>query len=300
MQCMSPIRVRGQLMPCGRCPACMRNKSNQWVFRMNEEMKVSNHVYFFTLSYRDEDLPMACYVPEKRVFPCVSRRDIQLFLKRLRKNLEVSFKYHIVAEYGPNTLRPHYHGMIFSQYVILQEDVLSAWQHQDLVYKTFDETFDRNAAGYCAKYLGKIPFLPDYIKNSDRIYRPFTLCSKGLGLTYLETNPQLVSKKVDQLEDFVVLDGRRQAMPRYYANKLFPIDKEGIENRESLHYQLKLRKAKLRYDIERKRYLQFCKTYKFVIDSVESIDKWNDHKKMICSDAWRQAFKKFKNKKEKL
>lgn len=52
---------------------------NEWVFRLNEEFKISPYAYFFTLTYRDEDLPFICEVEHKMEFPCLSHRDIQLF-----------------------------------------------------------------------------------------------------------------------------------------------------------------------------------------------------------------------------
>lgn len=300
MQCMSPIRVKGQFMPCGRCPACMRNRSNEWTFRLNEELKISSYSYFFTLTYRDEDLPVSCYVPDKREFYSLCKRDVQLFLKRLRK-MGYKFKYHIVGEYGPNTLRPHYHGMLFSQSPVLEEDLLKAWSHSDLTYKVFEPAFGRSAAGYCAKYLSKIPFLPKFILDSDRSVKPFTMCSKGLGLIYLEVNPQLVHKKISQLEDFVVLDGIKYSMPRYYRNKLFPYSKPelGKEDKDSLHARYKLRKQEfqvLREELAFNKYLERTNQ----IDCDQARINWLEYKDMIRKDAWRRAFNKYKNKKESL
>lgn len=54
-------------------------------------------------------------------FGVVSKYDVQCFLKRVRKKLskiyesktESQFRYFISSEYGPSTLRPHYHGIFF-------------------------------------------------------------------------------------------------------------------------------------------------------------------------------------------
>lgn len=54
-------------------------------------------------------------------FATVSKKDIQNFLKRLRKKIdnlnipqnEKKIRYYIASEYGPTTLRPHYHGILF-------------------------------------------------------------------------------------------------------------------------------------------------------------------------------------------
>lgn len=269
----------------------MRNKQNDWVFRLTEEFKVSPFAYFFTLSYRDDDLPNICSLDPKKEFPCLSRRDIQLFLKRLRKNSKVKLKYHIVGEYGPNTMRPHYHGLFFSFQPLDLEQIMKAWTHQDLIYKVFEPAISTAAAGYVSKYLCKTPFLPDYIKNSDRSVRPFTMCSNGLGLTYLETNSQLVNLKKSQLQDFVVIDGRKQSMPRYYRSKLFT-DEE--------RHELSSRKELKVSEDNIKEFSQFCKDRNLDEYDDQSFRKFELYKKMIRNDAWRQAFKKYKQKKEAL
>lgn len=272
----------------------MRNKQNEWVFRLNEEMKVSPYTYFITLTYRDDDLPFACYVPEKRCFPCVSRRDIQLFLKRLRKKTKVKFKYHIVSEYGPETLRPHYHGLLFCQNFIDSADILVSWNHQDLVNNCVEFANSRSAIGYVTKYLCKTPFLPSFLRYSERDYKPFTLCSKGLGLTYLETNPQLVNKIIKQSEDFVILDGRKQVMPRYYRDKIY--------TDEDTHTAMVERKQKLSDEVNQRMYESWCKKHNYTPSFWYIDTRYKDYQSAIRKDQWRKAYKnsKYNKNKEKL
>lgn len=60
---------------------------------------------FLTLTYEDEQLP-----PLNTLVP----RDLQLFLKKLRKKMEPKrFRYFGVGEYGDQTQRPHYHVALF-------------------------------------------------------------------------------------------------------------------------------------------------------------------------------------------
>lgn len=266
----------------------MRNRQNEWVFRLNEEFKVSPYAYFFTLTYRDDDLPLACLIDGRKVFPCVCKRDIQLFLKRLRKNTKVKFKYHICAEYGPTTFRPHYHGLLFSQEQISQDDVLKAWSKSDLVYNVFEPMNSRSAAGYVTKYISALPFLPDFIKNSERIYRPFSLCSKGLGLSFLEMNAQLVDKKIKQLEDFVVLDGVKYPMPRYYRDKLFPV------SNPDLHSKLVSVKIERNLNKSLEDMISFCNERNIDPYLDSSMALYKSHLKEVRKDSWRKALSKHK------
>lgn len=287
-------------MPCGRCPSCLRNRQNEWVFRLNEELRISPYSYFITLTYRDEDLPyFLCNLELHSEIPTLSKRDVQLFLKRLRKNLKTTIKYHIVGEYGPETLRPHYHGLIFSQSEISQNDLLNAWQHQDLQYKVFEPCYGRSAAGYVTKYICQVPFLPDHLKLLPRLYKPFSISSHGLGLTYLECNKSIVDKKLSQLEDFVVLDGKKLPMPRYYRNKLFPsvhntsLTRVFLPDIQTKCEIVKQKRYELQYNIEEKRYKNYLFKHNLQ-DTEESRLKYEDYKEVLRKDSWRKAYKNSK------
>lgn len=72
----------------------------------------TQHTYsaFLTLTYRDEDLPIS----KQSGLPTLSPRDLQLWLKKLRKALSpVKVRFFAVGEYGTETQRPHYHVMLF-------------------------------------------------------------------------------------------------------------------------------------------------------------------------------------------
>lgn len=104
MQCRKPILVKGGYVPCGKCPNCLANQRQEWVFRLRSEYLNSKFALFVTLTYDPEHYPATG----------TCKRDVQLFLKRLRKACgNKSFRYYIVSEYGDNTCRGHYHG-IFS------------------------------------------------------------------------------------------------------------------------------------------------------------------------------------------
>lgn len=291
MQCLSPINIRGHLMPCGKCPNCMRNRQNDWVFRLNEEYKVSPYSYFITLTYRDADLRFACYVPDKMVFPCLSHDDIKLFFKRLRKNTKAKLKYHLCGEYGPNTFRPHYHALIFSQTKLDVIDIQKAWKHHDVLFNVFEPMYGSACAGYVTKYLTKKCFLPDFIMKSERCYRPFIQCSKGLGLTFIESNPQMYIVAKTMLQDYVVYDGRKQPMPRYYKYKIFTDEERNImqlRNEEKIS-------AKRESD-----YQEFLE--KNHIDDCDEVrvNVYPAYRKMLYKDALRRQLKKYKQKNEKI
>ena len=156
MQCMSPILVshsdgKGTTIrtpvPCGKCYACLSRNRSQWAFRLQKEQRYSECSHFVTLTYDDSQLE---YNDEG--YPVVSKRDVQLFLKRLRKQYKgVKIRYFITSEYGPQTQRPHYHGILFNipgSVEDVTKGISQAWQHGFVSIGSVTEA----SINYCAKY----------------------------------------------------------------------------------------------------------------------------------------------------
>lgn len=112
----------------------------------------------------------------------LSKRDFQLFIKRLRYYFQecdqgALLRYFIGAEYGPETLRPHGHMLLFF------DSRRCADQIQELLSKSwsygavYDPHFvSGSAASYCASYINSVGLLPKiYLHKS---IRPFSMFSK--------------------------------------------------------------------------------------------------------------------------
>ena len=94
-------------------------------------------------------------------FNSVRVEDVQRWLKRnrtrsKRSNPEFDFSYFLSSEYGPRTLRPHYHGILFG---VTKDDVRSwfrDWQEHFGEIVDFDD-LDTTKGGlsYVAKYCSK-------------------------------------------------------------------------------------------------------------------------------------------------
>ncbi|MDE5972064.1 MAG: hypothetical protein K2G94_04895, partial [Muribaculaceae bacterium] len=106
-------------VPCGKCVACLQKRRMNWAFRLEKEKLNSSSALFITLTYDNAFLPL-----DKDGLAHVSKRDCQTFLKRLRRNVEremlklgkesPSLRYILSSEYGSQTLRPHYHLLLFN------------------------------------------------------------------------------------------------------------------------------------------------------------------------------------------
>lgn len=101
---------------CRQCVGCRLKRSRDRALRCQHEASLYTHNCFITLTFNDESL-------YKRDDPyTLDVRDIQLFMKRLRKRYdgitEIHGKYPIrqyhCGEYGDKNMRPHYHLCIFN------------------------------------------------------------------------------------------------------------------------------------------------------------------------------------------
>ena len=152
-------------------------------------------------------------------FGVVCKKDIQNFLKRLRWRIskipnitkdESKIRYYISSEYGPTTLRPHYHGIIFfdSKKILdkIKSLIVMSWgkyerqQGERNRFKfrpfacpsiTFDyiKLCDPNTAYYVASYVAGNANLPKVLQLRET--KPFHAQSK---------NPVIGSYKVDKQE----------------------------------------------------------------------------------------------------
>ncbi len=103
---------------CGQCVGCRLERSRQWANRLLMELEYHDSAYFVTLTYDDDHVPLAPYsdpdTGEAFFAMSLMKRDFQLFMKRLRFSFsDDSIRFFASGEYGPSTLRPHYHAIIF-------------------------------------------------------------------------------------------------------------------------------------------------------------------------------------------
>lgn len=123
-----------------------------------------------------------------------SKRDLQLFIKRLRKNVSKKtnerLRYYAVSEYGPKTFRVHYHLMLFFDQKdtseIIQQAVRSCW-----TYGRVDTSFSRGSvASYVASYVNSRSTLPGLYSKCAA--SPFSLHSTHFALSFYKDKREKV------------------------------------------------------------------------------------------------------------
>lgn len=202
-------------LPCGKCPYCFKRRVSNWSFRLIQEDKNSLSSLFITLTYDNKNIPLTM-----SNYMTLRKRDIQLFMKRLRKVNKMKLKYYLCGEYGGKTMRPHYHIILFNADI---KTIQPAWNLGQVHYGKVSEA----SVGYTLKYISKETKIPVH-KNDDRL-KEFSLMSKGLGKNYL-TDSMIRWHKEDLINRMYcnLNDGKKISMPRYYKDKMYNYEERGI------------------------------------------------------------------------
>lgn len=213
-------------LPCGQCIGCRLERSRQWAVRLMKEFRLHDKACFLTLTYDDAHLPR---LPNG--LPTLVLEDVQLFFKRLRKQLSPNpLRFFQCGEYGEETFRPHHHVVLFGEDFgmdrVRVEDSRSGFpQYTSAVLSkswgngrcTISEVSFESAA-YVARYcLKKVTG-----KNSDDFYKgrkpEFVTMSRrpGIGSGYFE-------EYVDEIyahDEVIPAIGRPPGLPPKYFDRL--------------------------------------------------------------------------------
>lgn len=124
-------------------------------------------------------------------FPYLSKRELQLFLKRLRKAIKYEkIRFYAVGEYGPVHYRPHFHILLWFDdprtAACLEYLVRSCWQFGFIHCERVKDDCSRYVAGY----LNGSCYLPKIYQS--RKLKPFAVHSFFLGEKFLSDSIEKV------------------------------------------------------------------------------------------------------------
>lgn len=237
-------------VPCGQCIGCRVSRSRQWATRCLHEAKTTGFNSFVTLTFDEGHYPAS---------GSVALRDIQLFMKRLRKFLTpyaklrrlghhahvrafwryqtTRVRFFACGEYSPQNLHPHYHLLIFGfdfpdKYKWKTENKNILYRSA-LLEKLWTQGFSTigavnfTTANYVAQYILKK-------MTGDRAADHYTWPHYYSGVLVrvqpefitMSTKPGLGSAWFELFKgdcypsDFLIVDGRKMPIPQYYDQKL--------------------------------------------------------------------------------
>lgn len=177
-------------VPCGKCLACLQRSRIHWSLRLNQEFKHSTSAFFVTLTYAMKD-------------PELSVRDVQLYIKRLRKSEKKKIRYFLVGEHGTKTGRAHYHALIFNT---TEKNIRSHWKKGI----THVGAVTGASVMYTLKYM---------VQQSER--KPFRLMSRGYGIGAKYLTDEMVAWHRSGDKMYMMVNDVKNPLPRFYKEKIW-------------------------------------------------------------------------------
>lgn len=196
-------------IPCGQCIGCRMDYAREWANRLLLELQAhdSSKCFFVTLTYSDDALKDHCLrgfsdseTGEVKGYSLsLCKRDLQLFMKRLRKACEPEkIRFYAVGEYGGQTFRPHYHLILFNLHLsdgdlhFYKKSPLGYdYQNSDLIARVWP--FGYNVVApvtwesccYTARYmLKKQKGNNAHVYDDFSLEAPFSVCSRKPGIAH--------------------------------------------------------------------------------------------------------------------
>lgn len=220
-------------VPCGQCIGCRIDRSQEWAIRCMHEAQMHDFNCFLTLTYDDENIPEDW---------SISPRVLQIFMKDLRNKFGSGIRFFGCGEYGELNWRPHYHVLLFNHY--FKDQYLWEEKQGNRLYRSSSleqlwpygfstiGSVTMQSAAYVARYIlkkvngdvaddhytwvdddGVVHHRhPEFISMS----RGGRTGQKGIGESWLQK--YAYTDAFDH--DFVVLDGRKYPVPRFYQKRL--------------------------------------------------------------------------------
>lgn len=190
-------------VPCGKCAFCIKKAIDAWCLRLAHEMEVSSSAFFITLTYDDEHLPPGAEL---------CKRDLQLFLKRLRKR-NAGIRYFAIGEYGTEKGRPHYHAVIFNLIDLCL--ITDSWV--DIHGRPIGHIVGDRATMGRIRYMVEYMALPTPENDKAKAFRVMSR-RPGIGRCYIDKWKGFHKARSDSV---VYQFSSPNAMPRYYKDNIY-------------------------------------------------------------------------------
>ncbi len=236
-------------LPCGQCIGCRIDYSRQWANRCMLELQDHDSAFFCTFTYDNDHVPISYYADketgEAKPSLTLRKRDFQLLMKRIRKHFsDDHIRFFAAGEYGGQTLRPHYHAIIYGLHLndlvpyktVKEGGVLYTYYNSPSLQKCWLDSDGKpigfvvvgavtwESCAYTARYvLKKQKGEASAVYQEFNLEPEFTLMSRkpGIARNYYDTHPDLFQS------DFINIStpkgGRKFRPPRYFE-KLFELD----------------------------------------------------------------------------
>lgn len=196
--------------PCGGCIQCRIRKARDWTIRCTLELHEHQAAAWATLTYADEHLVR----PPQEEQGTLYKPHLSGYLKRLRERVRPStVRFFGVGEYGDQTLRPHYHVILYGV-PPHERAIAKAWPFGHVRVDPVTPSNIAYTAGYAQKKIraGRGP-ARSYVDPDTGEYfewqEPFRLCSRRPGIG------GAARRHARSWRDSAIYQGKPVPVPRY-------------------------------------------------------------------------------------
>lgn len=176
----------------------MADRAQTWAIRMYHESTLHPQNSFLTLTYDEKHLPST-----------LVKRDVQLFIKRMRRSV-CALRFFAVGEYGGETRRPHYHLVIFGN-----DFLQGAFQINETLYGNpyVQKAWSKGLVSIARAEYASMAYVAGYAVKKIGDKDTFNLMSRkpAIGKGWIEKYRQDIINN-----EKVVIEGKELPVPKCY------------------------------------------------------------------------------------
>lgn len=271
----TPLDNRCRYVPvgCGKCMECTKQRTQQWLVRLLEDIKENRNGLFVTLTFSDETL--AEYDKEIEGIDGYDRDNemarigVRRFLERWRKKYKKSIRHWLVTELGQKkSERIHLHGILWNE----RFEGKNIQEQESIIFERWQVGNIRVGDGEeCYLNEGTIQYMVKYINKADEKhpeYEAKIFTSPGIGKKYIDDTIKERNRYRNNgktIETYKNSSGYELALPIYYRNYIYSDDEKE----------------------------------KLWIEKLDKEERWIDGERVCIKDGWEEYEKLLKEKRKK-
>jgi len=196
---------------------CRIRDAVEWSRRIASELPYCTAAHFVTLTYSDENITR-----NDLGHSVLVKRDVQKFIKRLRfenqKHTDMQLRYFLVGEYGGQTLRSHYHAIMFNIHPEVAPQLRDIWGKGHVIA---DPDVNKTNIQYVTKYITKV----NHSSTSDHLelVKEFRLMSRRppIGQLYVDDHKNKEYHSRDQRRTVTQRGGKTTPLSRFHVERFY-------------------------------------------------------------------------------
>lgn len=267
-------------VPCGKCTNCKIQIAKEWALRCCLELPYWEKAIFTTLTFRDSEMTDLS----------IHKTEFSEFIHNIRNDLRKEKKQIKVlgcGEYGDESMRKHYHAIIFgiglgNEKTTISKNCETYLSENSIIEKNwtkgnvFNGVVTYNSCRYVASYVFKKYYddLKEEVYINNGLENPFQHTSQGIGRQFFNEYKNTILDN-----GYIMFNGIKHTIPRYFLELYEKEDKinNSFENTKKLK-RLQIEHAEDKFNKWYKNYTEklskilVCNPDDFNVKTLKNVD----------------------------